>query len=832
MRGFTHYPALSRRQSDRGKSKSIEATCARRRHDCLHRLAVRAGLYASLLTLVGSTSYGQTLSVTPSSSAVFEGGTVQFTSNKPVNWSMATGSAGTLAVNSSTSATFTAPAEYLPNNVLAGCQTTPNDTVWNTRIDNLPVLTQVNGDTSQNSAAWNAKFDRVASGESAEILNVLAPDWGTNIATSSTPLVNEKFYYTDATATFPVPPLNVQKREGGTLVSPHAPGGASTDHRIQTVSRDYCQFYELYNNYFSPETCRDGTPGCTATAGLSFPWSSYTLPQNGSSAANLPYFPLTVHLSEIKKGVINHALAFNANTYKIDTKTISSYWPAYQTYGGCSITDCATAPPYGARFRLKASFPISSYSPEIQTVLTALKQYGMILTDATGGETASIYADADLTEDPSVLAAVKAFSNLKIDIGANFDVVDESSFEISPLSSEVNPANGYETPSSYSVVKATDQANPSSVVSVPVAVESNTPGVASPTLYVVAGTPGYPLASWFRSAHYPGVQWSLTSGVGSITANGIYTPPSSVTGPTAAQLKVASAQNANESENVYVTVLPASSDGAVRIDSGSLVATTDTETPPHSWVADEGFQSTGVVQTPLAYPRWTISNPDVLIYETELTSDSHDDIVYSFAIPNGNYKVRLMFGESNNHAPTNTFNPLYHAAMNLESNNQIGAHNYNFGTPIGYAYNTPIDAFIPAQVTDQNLYVAIRLNIPDSAVNEFPVGDGLPNNSLPQPAIDGLEIIPDTSAPHLVIDTQQQTSVAAGSTLQLYSVGWYMSNSVTWAVASGPGSIDQNGLYTAPDNAGSSPQTVTIRATSTTNGAIVATATLTIPAAS
>lgn len=38
-------------------------------------------------------------------------------------------------------------------------------------------------------------------------------------------------------------------------------------------------------------------------------------------------------------------------------------------------------PPMGARFRLKATFPITSYLPETQTVLRAMKAYGLILAD-------------------------------------------------------------------------------------------------------------------------------------------------------------------------------------------------------------------------------------------------------------------------------------------------------------------------------------------------------------------------------------------------------------------------------------------------------------------
>ena len=35
----------------------------------------------------------------------------------------------------------------------------------------------------------------------------------------------------------------------------------------------------------------------------------------------------------------------------------------------------------GMRVRLKANFNISGYPPEVQTILTALKRYGMIVAD-------------------------------------------------------------------------------------------------------------------------------------------------------------------------------------------------------------------------------------------------------------------------------------------------------------------------------------------------------------------------------------------------------------------------------------------------------------------
>src|SRR5207247_2254783 len=45
----------------------------------------------------------------------------------------------------------------------------------------------------------------------------------------------------------------------------------------------------------------------------------------------------------------------------------------------------ATQPPMGTRFRLRAGFDISTFSPNAQRILRALKNYGIILADAGYG---------------------------------------------------------------------------------------------------------------------------------------------------------------------------------------------------------------------------------------------------------------------------------------------------------------------------------------------------------------------------------------------------------------------------------------------------------------
>jgi hypothetical protein len=158
------------------------------------------------------------------------------------------------------------------------------------------------------------------------------------------------------------------------------------------------------------------------------------------------------------------------------------------------------------------------------------------------------------------------------------------------------------------------------------------------------------------------------------------------------------------------------------------------------------------------------------------------------------------------------FGSKLHAPMMVEAQGQTAAHNYDFGKPIGYECATPVDLYVPAQVTDNTLTAALRLIVPD----------GQQGTSAPE--VNGFEIIPDATAPFIAIDTQQQTGVGVGKTLQLYAVGWYMGNAVTWSV-SGPGTMNSSGLYTAPASV-SSPQTVTVTATSTVDSNITASTTL------
>src|SRR3989304_473221 len=81
---------------------------------------------------------------------------------------------------------------------------------------------------------------------------------------------------------------------------------------------------------------------------------------------------------------------------------------------------CDALPPMGLRVRLKGSLDISGFGPQSQVILTALKQYGMLLADngspwyVTGAPDGSW--DDDELHDPGGIS------------GADFQGVDTSGF--------------------------------------------------------------------------------------------------------------------------------------------------------------------------------------------------------------------------------------------------------------------------------------------------------------------------------------------------------------------------------------------------------------------
>jgi hypothetical protein len=524
-----------------------------------------------------------------------------------------------------------------------------------------------------------------------------------------------------------------------------------------------------------------------------------------------------IRLADFYNGSINHALSFTEGQFNIHGV---SYWPANSVLG---CKSCA-GPPYGSRFRLKATLDISHFSPNAQIVLKALQQYGMFLSDASING-ATLYADTDTTQDAAVLKAFAEIQTANIGMSA-FEAVDEASFIVSQKSLEVNPQNGYQVLSNFAVLTATpltvSTLNPIPVpVRLPIALGSQAPG-SLPAAFVVAGTPSFDMQAWVGGSTALKPTWQLLSGVGAITQAGVYTPPAIVPAPTTAMLQAASPGGVS---NVQMTVLPSNPDGSIRIDAGSTVPTKSSN-GTKSWLADIGW--TGAIDSLKSdFPAWKpASDPDANVYQTFHYLHG-GDLLYSLGVPNGNYRVRMLFAAPYNSlhcAAPCTYDILNPAGtspwgpFNLVVQGQVAAHNYDMGIATNHTLGVPTDIYLPATVTDNHLSFAVRGNRPDS----------MPGLPVVLPVIEGIEVLPDSSAPHLTIDSQGVKSVMAGSTLQLYSIGWYMPNSVTWNITSGPGSIDANGLYTAPVASISSQWVIIQAASSLPGNRCAATVTLTV----
>jgi hypothetical protein len=159
-------------------------------------------------------------------------------------------------------------------------------------------------------------------------------------------------------------------------IPPDAPieGGEDSDgdRHVLVVDRDAWRLYETF--YSFP---LDGGASWTAGSGAVFDLSSNALrPDTWTSAdaAGLPIFPGLVRYDEVVgAGEIRHALRFTVRRSRRAYVHPATHW--------ASSDRSVNLPPMGARFRLKASFPIDGFPPQARVVLTALRRYGMFVAD-------------------------------------------------------------------------------------------------------------------------------------------------------------------------------------------------------------------------------------------------------------------------------------------------------------------------------------------------------------------------------------------------------------------------------------------------------------------
>src|SRR5438270_3347840 len=276
------------------------------------------------------------------------------------------------------------------------CSVFPSNNIWNTDISKLPVHAR--------STQWLASM--------AASTTKLHPDFGGppygfpyNVVGNAHPTVTVSFQYASESDPGPYPV------GADTLIE----NGA--DRHALIVNRDTCTLYELY-------ALAGSGSSWTAGSGAIFPLGSDALRPSGwtsADAAGLPIFPGLVRWDEVQAGAITQAIRFTAQ------QTDQSFlWPARHQAGTAANP---SLPPMGARFRLKAGYDITHFSPQARVILRALQHYGLILAD--NGSNWYFSGTEDAAWPDSLL------SELKTVPAAQFEAIDESSLMVSSNSAAV-----------------------------------------------------------------------------------------------------------------------------------------------------------------------------------------------------------------------------------------------------------------------------------------------------------------------------------------------------------------------------------------------------------
>ena len=256
---------------------------------------------------------------------------------------------------------------------IGGCQILPTSNVWNAPVDGLPV-----------AANSNAVIQYI----NAHGGDYLHPDFGAGLWNGA-PIGMPWSSVADNQAMVPIDFATYgwpdESDPGPYPIPPGAPieGGSASqgDRHVLTIRQGSCILYELY--YSWPHgTGPSGGPSCNepggwcGASGAVYDLASNALRPDGwtsADAAGLPIFPGLARWGEVDLGEIRHALRFT-----VDVTRETWVWPARHQAGS---TMDANAPPMGLRLRLKASYDISGFSPQVQVLLRALKKYGMMLAD-------------------------------------------------------------------------------------------------------------------------------------------------------------------------------------------------------------------------------------------------------------------------------------------------------------------------------------------------------------------------------------------------------------------------------------------------------------------
>jgi Putative Ig domain len=272
----------------------------------------------------------------------------------------------------------------------------PSSNAWNTNIASAPV--------DPNSATIIAAL--TGSKLHPDFSNIVDGNYGI------------PYVVVDSSVTAPVPvTMTTYQSESDITLYPIPPTAPiegfppactiNGDNHLLVIDKNKCWLYETWQTQLCSGTWSAANGAIwdlTSTEHRPYGWTS-------ADAAGLPIFPGLVRYDEVAAGAINHAFRMTLAHTKSDANGGYFVPPATHAAGNNSGTDNIM----GMRLRLKASFGISGFSAANQVILTAMKNYGMIVAD--NGSNMYFQGAPDANWDDNDLNALKAID------ASNFDVV-------------------------------------------------------------------------------------------------------------------------------------------------------------------------------------------------------------------------------------------------------------------------------------------------------------------------------------------------------------------------------------------------------------------------
>jgi hypothetical protein len=643
---------------------------------------------------------------------------VQF-SQSNATWSLAAGSAGTITAGG----LYTAPPHVDVQHPVNGVQTLPTDHIYFAPITNLPLAP--NNATLMSLLHANPG-PYVGSGAS------YAPGLHVNVLDNTLPSIPMTFENTGAGATinFDGPYQFLSGNEPGspwygipgewTQAGIYEPYTAAVDRHVFGVNIESGIQYEIYDAY--PAGTNSDAPATNAVAGTYYGLTQYPYDIGPGTVAGgqlLGASLVTAH--EIRTHLIRHLSFFTLPNGSIagGSNCPCFIWPATsRAYDGGSYL------PYGARLRLNASVDTVNnpktgqpYSPEIQVVFQAWKDYGIMLSD--GGMEGQIEVDADIMEDPGLgitflyelLQALTTTDGKKVADWSHWNVVDESSMEpagkTGSLSGQVNPANPYYHPASATAI-ATDRTT-GTKTSYPIILQGVTVGVPNGVETIQSGVT-LQMPSWVRGSSDQVVHWTMSPALGTLTDGGVYTAPA-VTAPTMTLMTVTADADPQASTSVRVMVFPA---GGVymRLAPGGIpyeaVPYKDSKGNVWQTIFTGRISYTGLAQygVGLSAPTlWPTGQVDWQIWQWQRGGEQE----YRMRLPNGTYTVTLYMGVG---GVGKTLAPHTYE-QSMECQGQTANSDYDFSVAGAGVQGVPLKYAMTCVVTDGELDFGVHGVLPE-----------------------------------------------------------------------------------------------------------------------